>query len=272
MHKIRCILADDEPLALQLLQTLLQPMDDIEIVAACSNGKEALSTIMELGPELVFMDIEMPDLSGFDVVRKLQPESMPLIIFTTAFDRYAIDAFEIHAVDYVLKPLSSERLELAIDRAKKRITTDRPDGEKNKSSVIGALDEFLHKSTERAAAPKELYADQPQEPAKKTFLIRDGVETLVVRQDEINWVDAAGDYMCIHVGDKTHVTRTTMKKLEEQLDQSLFVRIHRSTLVNVSRVKKLENLGKGDYMLHMGNDCKLKVSRHYRARLMEHLI
>ena len=272
MHKIKCILADDEPLALQLLQTLLQTKDDIEILAACSDGKEALKNIMELSPELVFLDIEMPDMNGFDVVRRLQPESMPLVIFTTAFDQYAIDAFEIHAVDYVLKPLSADRLELAIERARMRMTNHQPGGESNKSSVIGALEEILQKDTGQGTVATELLKDDHRKPAMKTFLIRDGVETLVVKQGQIDWVDAAGDYMCIHVGDKTHVTRTTMKKLEEQLDQSLFVRIHRSTIVNVTRVKKLENLGKGDCLLHMGNDYKLKASRHYRANLMEHLI
>lgn len=272
MHKIRCIIADDEPLALQLLQTLLQAKDDIEILAACSDGKEALKTIMELSPQLVFLDIEMPGMNGFDVVRRLQPEFMPLVIFTTAFDQYAIKAFEIHAVDYVLKPLSADRLELAIERARMRMAIDQHGNEKNKSSVIGALDEMLYKRTGNRTAATELFDDDHQKPAKKTFLIRDGAETLVVKQREIEWVDAAGDYMCIHVGDKTHVARTTMKKLEEQLDQTLFVRIHRSTLVNVSQVKKLEHLGKGDCMLHMGNDCKLKVSRHYRTGLMEHLI
>lgn len=265
MNKLRCIIADDEPLALQLLESLLHPLQDIEIVAVCRDGQEALSAIRGKQPDIAFLDIEMPGLGGFDVVRRLQPETMPAIIFTTAFHQYAIDAFEIHAVDYVMKPLSEERIGTAVKRAKLRLAGEQRLSSEKKAAIVNAIEQLQGGANdEDAATSSELV---PGESAK--LLIRDSGKSHVVDQATIDWVDAAGDYMCIHVGNETLVARSTMKNLLAQLDEWQFVRIHRSTLVNVSKIQKIEHVGKGDCVLHLPGDVTLRASRNYRKRLLE---
>ena len=267
MDKLRCIIADDEPLALELMESLLRPHTDLEIAAVCRNGREALAAIRNEQPDLAFLDIEMSGLNGFDVIRRLQPETMPAIVFTTAFNQYAIDAFEIHAVDYVLKPLNAERLGMAIERARQRLTGEQRLKVEKKASIMGAIDKMAGASdTAETLLPEDRAQDQGE--AKK-LLIRDSGKTHVVDPAAIDWVDAAGDYMCIHVGSETLVARMTMKKLEELLDERMFARIHRSTLVNVSNIQKIEHVGKGDSILHLPNDVTLKASRSYREHLME---
>ena len=269
MDELKCVLADDEPLALSLLESLVRSKPDIEIVAVCRDGREALAAIRKFHPDIAFLDIEMPGLNGFDVVSRLQPESMPAIIFTTAFDRYATRAFDVHAVDYVLKPLNAERLGLAIERAVLRLGRGQGRQAGAKASIMSALGQMSGPdgfAGQDLFPPAERGATETEAPKK--LLIRDAGKTHVVEVAGIDWIDAAGDYMCVHVGNDTHIARTTMKKLQSQLDERVFVRVHRSTLVNVQRIREIENLGKGDCILHLDSGITLKASRSYREQLL----
>jgi two-component system LytT family response regulator len=271
MDNLRCIIADDEPLALALLESLVVRQQGLEVVAQCQNGIEALTAIRNTQPDLVFLDIEMPVLSGFDVIRRLQPEIMPAIIFTTAFNQYAIEAFDVHAVDYVLKPLSPERLELAVQRARLRLESNQKPEREVKASIMSAIEQLSQTDdAPESDLPHREVIEHVARPGR--LLIRDAGKTHVIDPASIDWVDAAGDYMCIHVGPETLVARITMKKLEEQLNEKKFARIHRSTLVNAAKILKIENLGKGDCILHLDGEVTLKASRNYREHLMSLLV
>lgn len=268
MSELRCVLADDEPLALGFLRSLLESHHEIEVIDACPDGVQALSAIQKASPDLVFLDIEMPGMGGFDVVKRLQPDVMPAIIFTTAFNHYAVSAFEVHAVDYVLKPLDSNRLGLAIERAKMRIANNQAERSAGKANVLNAIGRISDNDLPGLSTAIGVSQYPSNDSGQNNLLVRDSGKTHVVNQDYIDWVDAAGDYMCIHIGDKTLVARMTMKSLEEQLDPTQFSRIHRSTIVNTRKVKRLESVGKGDYVVHLQGGAQVKASRRYRAQLM----
>jgi len=259
MQKLRTIIVDDEPLALKLLRTVLSEIADIEIVAECSNGKQAVEAATELEPELIFLDIQMPGMNGFDVIKSLQTDIMPMVVFVTAFHQYAVDAFDLHAVDYVLKPLDSERIARSVERAIDRLKNDVD--RSFKSPLIGAIEEI----SERASKEKtvESFNNLP-DGMKRKLLVRDSGVVKVIPFDDIDWVDAAGDYMCVHAVGETHVIRSTLRDLMTKLDDNLFVRIHRSTIVNIERVVSVTPLQKGGSLLHLTQGESLKVSRNYR--------
>jgi two-component system LytT family response regulator len=263
MPSLRTLLVDDEPLALELLGSLLSRIDGVDVIAECKNGYEAIDAINKNEPDLVFLDIHMPGLNGFDVVKSLQPESMPLIVFATAYDEFALDAFDVHAVDYVLKPPSLERLERSIERARSRLGQSSA-ARNYKSPIIGAIDDIAHRADELAANDVQNGGPETSMPAEHRLAIRDGGTTHLLAEDDIDWVDAAGDYMCIHCGEDTIIARITMKELLTSLDPSGFARIHRSTIVNLSRIEKVRALAKGESMLTLANGAQLKVSRSYR--------
>jgi two-component system LytT family response regulator len=200
----------------------------------------------------------MPGLDGFDVVRELQADHMPLIVFVTAYDQYAIRAFDVHAVDYVLKPVEEARLEEAVARARNRLAGRVRDHQKQR--LLEVIVELTGKS--ESAIEEMLRADSPAYPDKLT--IKDGPEVVLLPTQDIEWVDAAGDYMCVHARGETHVMRSTMKDLEAQLDPATFRRIHRSTLVNLERVVKLSSHINGEYFLTLDCGASLKMSRTYR--------
>ena len=259
MQKLRTIIVDDEPLALKLLRTVLSEIADVEIVAECSNGKQAVEAAIELEPELIFLDIQMPGMNGFDVIKSLQTDIMPMVVFVTAYDQYAVDAFDLHAVDYVLKPLDSERIARSVDRAIDRLKNDVD--RSFKSPLIGAIEEI----SERASKEKtDESVNNLPDGMKRKLLVRDSGVVKVIPFDDIDWVDAAGDYMCVHAVGETHVIRSTLRDLMTKLDDNLFVRIHRSTIVNVERVVSVTPLQKGGSLLHLTQGESLKVSRNYR--------
>jgi two-component system LytT family response regulator len=259
MQKLRTIIVDDEPLALKLLRTVLSEISDVEIVAECSNGKQAVEAATELEPELIFLDIQMPGMNGFDVIKSLQTDIMPMVVFVTAYDQYAVDAFDLHAVDYVLKPLDSERIARSVDRAIDRLKNDVD--RSFKSPLIGAIEEI----SERASKEKsDESVNNLPDGMKRKLLVRDSGVVKVIPFDDIDWVDAAGDYMCVHAVGETHVIRSTLRDLMTKLDDNLFVRIHRSTIVNVERVVSVTPLQKGGSLLHLTQGESLKVSRNYR--------
>ena len=259
MQKLRTIIVDDEPLALKLLRTVLSEIADVEIVAECSNGKQAVEAATELEPELIFLDIQMPGMNGFDVIKSLQTDIMPMVVFVTAYDQYAVDAFDLHAVDYVLKPLDSERIARSVERAIDRLKNDVD--RSFKSPLIGAIEEI----SERASKEKtDESVNNLPDGMKRKLLVRDSGVVKVIPFDDIDWVDAAGDYMCVHAVGETHVIRSTLRDLMTKLDDNLFVRIHRSTIVNVERVVSVTPLQKGGSLLHLTQGESLKVSRNYR--------
>jgi two-component system LytT family response regulator len=259
MQKLRTIIVDDEPLALKLLRTVLSEITDVEIVAECSNGKQAVEVATKLQPELIFLDIQMPGMNGFDVIKSLQTDIMPMVVFVTAYDQYAVDAFDLHAVDYVLKPLDSERIARSVDRAIDRLKNDVD--RSFKSPLIGAIEEI----SERASKEKtDESVNNLPDGMKRKLLVRDSGVVKVIPFDDIDWVDAAGDYMCVHAVGETHVIRSTLRDLMTKLDDNLFVRIHRSTIVNVERVVSVTPLQKGGSLLHLTQGESLKVSRNYR--------
>ncbi len=227
MAKLRTIIVDDEPLALRLLKTCLSEFDNIELVAECRNGREAVEASLKLNPDLMFLDIQMPGMTGFDVVKHLQADILPMVIFTTAYQQYALDAFDLHAVDYVLKPLEEDRLQRAVERAVERHHNQTAIGE-HKPPFLGAIDDITRRvtTTEAATSQPQFNSDLAGDNERK-IAIKDSESVIMVNQCQIDWVDAAGDYMCIHVQGKTHIMRSTMKELLSKLNPNLFKRIHR---------------------------------------------
>lgn len=265
MNRLRSIIVDDEPLARRGLALRMQQIPGVDVVAECANGQEALAAIAAHSPDLLFLDIQMPGIDGFDVVRKLQTDNMPMVIFVTAFDEYAVDAFRVHAVDYVLKPIDDDRLHEAIERA--RIHHQQEESERSKQRLM----ELMMGMTGASASTIEdmMQGHSPTRKWPDKLRIKDGNDIHLIRSSEIQWVDAAGDYMCIHAGNATHIMRITMKELEGMLNPSRFLRIHRSTLVNTEAITGAHTLDNGDFTLTLEGDVQLKVSRGFRDRVRE---
>jgi two-component system LytT family response regulator len=262
---IRTIIVDDEELARRGIELRLAAHLDISIVQHCVNGREAIEAIAEHQPDLMFLDIQMPGLSGFDVLARLPQESLPMVIFVTAYDRYALDAFEAQAIDYLLKPINDVRFVQALDRVRgywqqRNALNQREQLMKLLASTQGAG------SVDEQTLREYLHADrEPQYP--QILPIRDDAGTVRVDVNSIDWIDAAGDYMCVHADGRTYVLRETMKSLEAVLDPKLFQRVHRSTIVNVSRVRRLRPHTNGEYFLTLDDGQEIKLSRSYRDRV-----
>ena len=261
MRRLRTIIADDEPLARKLLRVLLEQNPAIELIKECANGREALIAARDYQPDLLFLDIQMPGISGFGVIKQLQSELMPMVVFCTAYQRYALDAFDLHAVDYILKPVDEKRLLRAVQRASSRQQQDNNDHE-HKAALIGAIDEIAKKVG--SSFGPEVGSSTDLAGNEHKIAIKDQDNTVLLDIADIDWVDAAGDYMCIHAKGVTHVMRSTLKMLMSRLDPDKFKRIHRSTVVNLDRIEKVTAQKKGEYTLHLDCDELLKVSRNYR--------
>jgi two-component system LytT family response regulator len=265
-RKLKVIIVDDEPLALKLLGAMLSMLPHVEILCQCRNGREAISATRELAPDLLILDIQMPGFTGFDVIKELQADVMPMVIFCTAYQRYAIDAFDLHAVDYLLKPVDGKRLQRAIARARERLREDDVAAE-HKSPLVGAIDEIAKKVHSTAGNDNPQKSTDAALAPKGKIAIKDNDSTVLLEPDDIDWVDAAGDYMCVHVKGETLIMRSTLKNLMSRLDQEKFKRIHRSTIVNLDRIVKATPLTKGEYILDLQCDQQLKVSRNYRQAI-----
>ena len=264
-HMLRTIIVDDEALARRGLKHRLNKVDDLAIVAEAQNGREALKSIRELQPDLVFLDIQMPGMSGFDVLAELQQEDMPAIVFVTAFNEYAIKAFEANALDYLLKPIEDDRLHEAIFRVRENL--DLKHALKHKKSLLRLVSNMAgeHVSSMRELSAKGVDRLKKKEVAK--LVIKDAGRTTLVPQDQIEWIDAAGDYMCVHAGGETHIMRKTMKELEAELDPDLLQRIHRSTIVNINQVTEMQSHINGEYFLTLKSGHTIKLSRTYKDKL-----
>ena len=261
MHRLRTVVADDEPLALRLLCASLDVCGGVDVLRRCKNGREVLTAVHELEPELLVLDVEMPGMNGFDAVRAMQADTLPLVIFVSAFSKYAVDAFEVNAVDYVLKPIDDHRLARALKRVRERrgVAADNNRIE-NKGRVVKAMMDIDNEN-----ARVGWHADD-------RIALRDGSHLELLDYGEIVWVDAAGDYMCLHdLRDRTHVIRSTMNDLLTKLNDPRFARVHRSTVVNLERIESADSLAKGEYRLGMQGGSLVKVSRNYSASVRRYL-
>jgi two-component system LytT family response regulator len=232
--RIRALIVDDEPLARSNLRVLLGQDTDIESVQECGSGAQAVSQIRAERPDLVFLDVQMPECGGFEVLKMLEADDMPVIVFVTAYDEYALRAFDAGALDYLLKPFDDARFHLAMQRAKQQI------------------------------AAKE--SSPPPETPRLT--VRSAGQVAYVPVPDIDWVEAADYYVCLHVGNKSHLLRKSMAELEQELDPHLFCRIHRSTIVNLRKVRTLEIDAAGEYEVILAGGHKLRLSRRFRKDLL----
>lgn len=262
---LRALIVDDEALARRGLILRLKEIDGVEVVGEAKNGREAVAKSRELKPDLLFLDIQMPGMNGFDVVRELSEGPLPVVLFVTAYDQFAVDAFEVNAVDYLLKPIEVDRLQQALDKARTRLGSDQEKSER--TMLLKLLADVTGKSDLSVEKLKQTDASSLKPAPLKKLAIRDGGKTTWVRQEDIDWVDAAGDYMCVHALGETHIMRRTMKQLESQLDAEFLQRIHRSTIVNVKRVKAMQAHMNGEYFLTLDSGHSVKLSRTYKDKL-----
>ena len=252
MKKIRTLVVDDEPLARERLLSLLSAEADIEVVGQCRDGEEAVTAIMDHSPDLVFLDVQMPAMNGFEVIDAVGPERMPLVIFVTAYDQHALRAFQVRALDYVLKPFDRERFQEALQRARAHIQRDE----------TGDLGRRL------LALVKDLRRDQPK---TDRLVVKSGGRLFFLRADEIDWIEAAGNYVRLHVGTTSHLLRETMNAIEGRLDPEKFFRIHRSRIVNMERIQEMQPWLNGEYAVVLRTGTRLTLSRGYREKLQERL-
>ncbi|CAI8404275.1 MAG: response regulator transcription factor [Luminiphilus sp.] len=254
---LRVLIVDDEPLALDYMETILASVGDVEVVGRCRSGREALIELQKCEVDLMFLDIQMPGLNGLEVVKRCQSDVMPVVVFATAYDEYAVRAFEANAVDYLLKPFETDRVQSAVMRARDRLlSVALQSGKEAAVAAIAGLE-----------GGRELLASDIQDRPSR-LPIKDGPHTYLIELGTIDWIDAAGDYMCVHANGETYILRSTMKELERKLT-SEFVRIHRSTIVNLNKVRSVDAIPKGECLLHLDDEVSLKVSRNYRSAVQD---
>lgn len=246
--KIRTLIVDDESLARERLRQLLQPAPDIELVGECSDGQEAIAAIEEKKPDLVFLDIQMPELDGFDVLQGIRSEPRPVIVFVTAYEKFAVRAFEVHAVDYLLKPFDRERFQQALARATEQVRHRSSGSQQERHAALIAEIKPAAKNPERLA-------------------IKSSGRVVLVKVAEIDWIKAAHNYVELHENTQTHLLRETLGSLEQRLPPERFVRISRSVMVNVERVKELQPLFWGEYAVLLQDGTRLTLSRRYRNKV-----
>ena len=255
---IRALIVDDEPAARDAIRSLLAGDADIHIVGECADGRTALRAIANTAPELLFLDVQMPEMDGFTMLRQVDPARLPVVVFVTAFDQYALRAFDVHATDYLLKPFDDDRFRDAVSRAKQSV----------RAGQLGRLSEELRALLDGVApgvpAPRTA---APGGPYLKRLVIKSGGRVTLLNVRDIDWIEAEGDYVKIHVAKAWHLLRETMKRLEAQFDPARFVRIHRSTIVNVERIKELQPYFRGEYVVILHDGKSLKLSRGYKEHL-----
>lgn len=267
INKIRTLVVDDEALARRGLIVRLQDFPQVELLDECQSARQALEKIIELKPDLVFLDIQMPGMNGFELLREVKARgaSLPLVIFVTAYDHYAIKAFDVRAIDYLLKPVDHER----IARSLKRIENNLAQRERNtqQQRILNLLADATGEDCEAILKRLASGEDIGMSRYPEHIAIKESGEITRVAINSIEWVDAAGDYMCIHACNETHILRRTMKELEDELNPKRFQRIHRSAIVNLEHVEKLCSRQNGEYHLVLKNGKELKVSRSYKDRI-----
>lgn len=249
--KIRTIIADDEELARRGLRALSRRCEDLELICECRNGREAVEAIHRHQPDLVFLDVQMPGKTGFDVINAIADTQRPHVVFVTAYDKFALRAFEVHALDYLLKPVNEDRFDEAVGRVRE--------------AMSHATDSAMIQRVRQAAADLQVAASPSMASAVDRLPIKAGGRIIILRLAEVDWIEADGDYVSVHAGGKTWLMRETIAAAELKLALSGFVRIHRATLVNADRVKELRPRDKGEYTVVLSDGTELKLTRNYRA-------
>ncbi len=249
---IRALIVDDEPIARKGIRRFLNAEHGVEIIGECSDGIEAVESIQALKPDLMLLDIQMPELDGFGVIEALQGKHVPVVIFITAFDEFALKAFSVHALDYLLKPLKQEQFHRAIER-------------------VRAILQFKQTEEFEKRLNTMLQYVSSQRKYLERLIIKSQKNIIVVHVRDVDWFEAYGDYIRVHCGNKTHLIKNTMNEIEKSLDPEVFVRTHRSTILQMNRVKELRPLSNGDYVITLNDGTKLSLSRTYSANVLEAL-
>jgi two-component system LytT family response regulator len=249
---LRVLVVDDEPLAREKIRGMVELDGDVRVIGECANGAEAIEAIQNLRPDLILLDVQMPEVGGFAVLEALKDEKLPPVIFITAYDHYAVRAFEVHALDYLLKPFDRERFQAAMERAKRQIRHQSSNG----------VDERLIALLEQLREPTR-YSER--------LVVKTGGRVFFLNTDEIDWIEAEGNYVNIHTGKKAYLLRETISSLEAQLDPRHFVRIHRSAIVNINRIKELQPWSHGEYHVILHDGTRLTLSRSHREKLQSAL-
>jgi two-component system LytT family response regulator len=249
ISRIRALVVDDEPIARAHLCSLLEQRGDVEVMGECGEGRSAVRMIREGAPDLVLLDVQMPELDGLAVVRDVGPDRMPAVVFVTAHDEHAVEAFEVHALDYLLKPVNRARFTAAIDR------------------VVRLLQDGADHSPAHSLAG--LVGQPNSRPGSERIAVKSGDRLLYLRLSDIDWIEAADDVIRLHVGRTVHDHRATMAQMEERLPSSSFVRIHRSTIVNIERIREFHPWFQGDWIVVLSDGTRLQSGRSYRARVRE---
>ena len=252
MSKIRTMVVDDEPVARERIVGLLAQERDIELVGECADGQQAVDAIQHHHPDLVFLDVQMPVCDGFRVIEQIGPDRMPPVVFVTAYDEYALKAFEVHAIDYLLKPFGRDRFQQTLEHARAHV-------ERRRAGDLG----------KRLMALVQDIKPEPQRMDR--LVVKSGGRVFFLRTDDIEWVEAAGNYVRLHLSADSHLFRETMNNMESRLDGQRFVRIHRSRIVNTDRIKELQPWFNGEYVVVLHNGTRLTLSRGYREKLQERL-
>jgi two-component system LytT family response regulator len=243
MPRFKALIVDDERLSRQRIRRLLAFEPECELIGECASGADALRVLEQARPDIVFLDVQMPEMDGFEVVRALE-QAQPLIIFTSAYDEYALRAFEVQAFDYLLKPFDRRRFRESLQRARARLTQDR------------------------SAVPDY----RPAARAADRVAVRNNGRVFFLKVNDIDWIEASDNYVCLHCGKDTHVVRETMSDLERRLDPALFIRVHRSAIVNLDRVKELQPWFRGDYRVVLNDGTELTLTKTHRDKLESHLL
>jgi len=261
---IRTLIVDDEPLARRGLALRLQAHPDIEVVGQCSHGAEAVEVVPQLRPDLLFLDVQMPGLDGFETLAAIDESLRPLVVFVTAFDHHAVRAFESCALDYLLKPVEEARLAQSLERVREALAERGAEAHRERLLAL------LRQVSGRPELRLEQALSEPLNGAARdpeVLSVKDGGRIVRVALESIRWVEAAGDYMCVHTDGETHILRATLREMEDQLDARRFQRVHRSTIVNLKRVKSLRPHINGEYFLQLDSGHEVKLSRSYRDKL-----
>ena len=248
---LRTLIVDDEPLARERVRMMLGMHDDVAVIGEYGDGQQAIDAIRHEHPDLVFLDVQMPGVDGFGVLRALEGEILPYVVFVTAYDQYALRAFEVHALDYVLKPFNAERFSQALQRARTAIARhEESEGSVDKDRLRSLV--------------ASLTAEQRE---KQRIVVKSSGRVFFVKVDDIDWIEAEGNYVRLHMGPQSHLLRETMKGMESVLDTSQFIRIHRSTIVNADRIRELQPLFHGEYAVILRDGTRLVASRGPDNRL-----
>lgn len=267
MTPIRTLIVDDEPLAREGLRVLLEKEPEVEVVGECRDGREAVRSLRELEPDLVFLDVQMPEMDGFEVLEAVAGslEHAPTVVFVTAYDEFALRAFDVHALDYLLKPFDDARFEQALQRARSELDRRRD------SDLTVRIEALLAERHELEVGPAGRSApdESDEDGSIRRFVVRSSGRIHFVDVDEVDWIEAAGDYVRLHAGGRSHLMRETMKVLEHGLDPGEWVRIHRSTIARISHVREIRTTDSGQYVVVLADGTRRSLSRTGRERLEE---